>query len=172
MASYSLFRLKLIEGNQKQIFGENISRKQFFEILLQKKPSYEIRKGQIWHIGNVADREDGGLVFAVGKTTKAGKEKYDEKSGDFLEVLDEESPFTYVFYASDIGALAIAQKRKLAPNSSIIAKNIEKILNANFYTIDNSISVKIEEIADPRSFVDQLYDAYAVVIFAMEFGEP
>ena len=172
MAVFFLFRLKVLRSSQNSLFGEGITRSEFIEKLLQKKPSLEVHKGYIWHIGNISEIGDEGLIFAAGKTTISGKEKYDAKSGDFLEIYDEESPFTYAIYDKKLGVLAITPKQKLAPNPRSIVRNIEKIMNFDFYTKDNEVRIDIEEIPDPDDFIRQLHEAYAVVSFQMEFGEP
>lgn len=171
MAVFFLFRLKAIRSSQNSLFGENKSRREFIEELLQKKPSLEVHKGYIWHIGNISEIGDDGLLFAAGKKTISGKEKYDEKSGDFLEIYDEESPLTYVIYDKKLSVLAITPKLKLAANPRSIVRNIEKILNFDSYTKNNDVRIEIEEILDPDDFIRQLHEAYAVVSFQMEFGE-
>ncbi|MBU2784782.1 hypothetical protein HAP93_03195 [Acidithiobacillus ferriphilus] len=172
MAVFFLFRLKVFRSSQNSLFGEGVTRREFIEKLLQKKPSLDVHKGYIWHIGNISEIDDEGLLFAAGKTTISGKEKYDEKSGDFLEIYDEESPFTYAIYDKKLGVLAITPRSKLAANPRSIVRNIEKIMNSDSYTKDNEVRIEIEEIPDPDDFIKQLYAAYAVVGFQMEFSEP
>ena len=172
MAVFFLFRLKAIRGNQSPLFSTGTSRRDFVEKLLHQKPSHEIRSGYIWHIGNLREVGEDGVLFAVGRTTIASKEKWDEDTGDFLEVYDEESPFTYVIYDKKLSVLAITPKSKLAPTTKGIARNFAKLLNSHPYTRDNEIRIEIIEIPDPENFIKQIHDAYAVVGFQMEFGEP
>ncbi|MFE8072598.1 hypothetical protein QQM79_16180 [Marinobacteraceae bacterium S3BR75-40.1] len=172
MDRFFLYRLKAIQKKQKSLFSENISKREFVFNLLTSKPSEELRSGYVWHIGNVTEIPEGGLFFAVGRTTRASQEKYDERTGDFVQVDDEESPFTYAIYDQKIGALALAPKSKLAPTTKGIARNLEKLLNASLYTKENGVRIEVVEIPDPEGFIAQLHSAYAVVGFKMEFGEP
>lgn len=172
MEKIYLYRLKATRLEQSPLFSANVSRKEFIYNLLRLKPSEELRSGYIWHIGNVSEVSDDGLTFAVGRTTIASQEKYDEGTGDFIEVDDEESPFTYVFYDQKFGVLGLSPKYKLAPTTKGIARNLEKLLNASPYSKDNGVRIEIGEISDPETFIQQLHEAYAVVGFKMEFGEP
>lgn len=140
--------------------------------LIEKKPSSEIRTGYVWHIGNIQRVGSDGLLFAVGRTTIASKELYDESSGDFLQIEDEESPFTYVFYDLKFSVIAIAAKSRLSPTVKGISRSIEKLLNAQVFVQDNNIRIEVAEIWDPASFIQQVMQAYAVVGFTVEFGEP
>jgi len=172
MAAFYLFRLKVYLPKQKPLYHPDITRRKFIESLITKKPSEEIRRGYVWHIGNVRKIDGEGLFFALGRTTKSSKEQYDEVSGNFLEIADEESPFTYAVYDFKYGVVAIALKSKLSPTSKGIARSLQKLLNDHRFTRDNEIQVEIAEIRDPEGFIEQILSAYAVVGFTMEFTEP
>jgi len=172
MPSFYLFRLKVYQSKQKHLFNADISRRDFIESLITQKPSAEIRKGYVWHIGNVRKIDDQGLFFALGRTTKSNKEQYDEESGDFLEIADEESPFTYAVYDHQYSIVAIALKSKLSPTSKGVARNLQKLLNDHRYTRNNEFRIEIAEISDPEGFIEQILSAYAVVGFTLEFTEP
>lgn len=172
MDKIHIYRLKVTRLEQSPLFAADVTRRAFVFNLLSSKPSEELRSGYIWHIGNVSEVSDDGLVFAVGRTTSASQEKYDEDTGNFVEVDDEESPFTYAVYDQELGVLGLASKYKLAPTTKGIARNLQKLLNASPYTKDNGVRIEIGEISDPETFIDQLHEAYAVVSFKMEFGEP
>ena len=172
MEKIYLYRLKATRLEQSPLFAENVSKKEFIFKLLASKPSEELRSGYIWHIGNVAEVSDEGLAFAVGRTTIASQEKYNEDTGDFIEIDDEESPFTFAFYDQKLGVLGLSPKYKLAPTTKGIARNLEKLLNASPYSRDNGVRIEVGEISDPETFIQQIHEAYAVVGFKMEFGEP
>lgn len=172
MATFYLYRLKAIRPSQRQLFEIDLTRREFVKNLLESRPTRENRKDYLWHIGNVKEVDEDMLLFAAGRTTKLSREKYDEQSGDFLEVDDEESPFTYVFFDLKLSVLAIAPKPKLAPTTKGIARNIEKLLNTASYNEEYGVTIEIDELKDPDNFIDQLHQAFAVVSFKMEFGEP
>ena len=172
MPAFYLFRLKAIRSKQSPLFKSDVTRREFIEALLEEKPSAEIRAGYVWHIGNVRKIKKDGLIFAVGRTTKSNKEQFDETSGDFKEIIDVESPFTYAVYDSKYSVIAIALKTKLSPTAKGIARSLQTLLNGHSYTRDNEIRIEIAEISDPEGFIEQILKAYSVVEFSLEFTEP
>lgn len=172
MRNLWLFRIKLLEVAQGALFRSQQSRTDFLRELINRKPDGEIRKGYVWHIGNVDSLDNSGIVFAVGRTTKTSKELYDEKSGDFLSIEDEEAPFTNVFYDSGIGVLGIAPKAKLSPSPKGVARSLERLLNYQPEVADRGFRIEISEIWDPEGFLEQIHHAYAVLSFSVEFGKP
>lgn len=171
MTAFYLYRLKAIRSKQSTFFESN-SRRDFISELISRKPSSEIREGYVWHVGNILPVGNDGLLFAVGRTTKSSKEKYDENSGDFLQIDDEEAPFTYVLYDLVHSVIAISPKAKLSPTVKGIARSIEKLFNEQPYTLDNEVRIEVAEISDPEGFIDQIHSAFAVVGFTVDFGEP
>lgn len=172
MPSIYLFRFKAIKAKQTTLFENGISREDFLTSVIMKKPSEELREGYVWHVGNVQDIGGKGLLFAAGRTTKKSKELYDEVSGDFIQVDDEESPFTYVYYDKSFSILAIEPKSKLSPSVKGIAKSLEKLFNQQASVHDYGAEIEISEIWDPEDFLKQIRDAYSIVGFTVEFSKP
>lgn len=172
MPSIYLFRLKAIKAAQGALFEKGISREEFLTSVIESKPSEELREGYIWHVGNVLNVGKDGLLFAAGRTTKKSKELYDEESGDFIQVEDEESPFTYVYYDRKYSILAIEPKSKLSPTVKGIANNLEKLFNQQALVHDFGAKIEISEIWDPEDFLKQIRAAYSVVGFTVEFSNP
>lgn len=172
MPSIYLFRLKAIKAAQGALFEKGISREEFLTSVIESKPSEELREGYIWHVGNVLKVGKDGLLFAAGRTTKKSKELYDEESGDFIQVEDEESPFTYVYYDKKYSILAIEPKSKLSPTVKGIANNLEKLFNQQALVHDFGAKIEILEIWDPEDFLKQIRAAYSVVGFTVEFSNP
>lgn len=172
MRNLWLFRIKVIEVKQGALFRSQQLRSEFLRNLIISKPDGEIRKGYVWHIGNVNHLDDSGLFFAIGRTTKTSKELYDEESGDFLAVEDEEAPFTNVFYDFGLGVLGIVPKSKLAPSPKGVARSMEKLLNHQPEVADQGFQIEVTEIWDPEGFLQQIRQAYAVISFSVEFGKP
>ncbi|WP_369601631.1 hypothetical protein AAIA72_01200 [Hahella sp. SMD15-11] len=172
MANLYLFRIKVQKSGQGVLFGEEMEPSKFLIKVISSKPSAELREGYIWHIGNVVFIEDEGLLFAAGRTTKKSKELYDENEKNFLEVEDEESPFTYVYYDPKFGFLAIEPKSKLSPTVKGIARNVEKLFNRQDVVVNSGYRIEISEIWDPKDFLKHIHQAYAVVSFTVNFGKP
>lgn len=172
MGNLYLFRVKVQKTKQGVLFGREIEPSKFLTEVISSKPSAELREGYIWHIGNIVLIENEGLSFAAGRTTKKSKELYDESEKNFLEVEDEESPFTYVYYDMKYGFFAIEPKSKLSPTVKGIARNIEKLINKQDYVIHSGYRIEISEIWDPEDFLRHIRQAYAVVGFTVHFGKP
>jgi hypothetical protein len=163
----------VIKPKQRHIFGFEGTPDEFITQIITDKPSSELREGYIWHIGNVRNiGNNEGFVFAAGRTTKKNKALYDEETKDFLEVDDEESPFTYIYYDRHYGILGIEPKSKLSPTVKGIARNIEKLFNRHIVTKDSGIKIEISEIWDPEDFLKLVRQSYAVVGFTVHFGNP
>lgn len=172
MSSLYLFRLAAVETEQRGLFESQVPRSKFLRELIMSKPSSEIREGYVWHVGNVQVIDDEGISFAAGRTTKTSKEQYDEETGNFLEVEEEESPFTYAIYDSYYSVLGLAAKSRLSPTVKGIARSLERLLNSQSSVRDNAIRIEVREIWDPEGFLQQIHEAYAVVGFTVEFGRP
>lgn len=172
MPSIYLFRLKAVKTAQGALFANGISREEFLTSVIESKPSEELREGYVWHVGNVLSVGEGGLLFAAGRTTKKSKELYDEKSGDFIQVDDEESPFTYVYFDRKYSILAIEPKSKLSPTVKGIANSLEKLFNQQASVHDYGAKIEISEIWDPEDFLKLIRAAYSVVGFTVEFSKP
>lgn len=167
-----LYRIKVIEKEQLSLFQSQNDRSKFISNIINEKPSYELRKGYIWHVGNVKEIKPDGILFAVGRTTKTSREKYDPNTGNFIEIEGEESPFTYAVYDTYYSIIGIAPKSRLAPKTIGIAKQIERLFN-NYSSVKNQgVRIDITEISDPRDFIYHIQTAYAVTSFTAEFGEP
>lgn len=111
-------------------------------------------------------------MFAAGRTTTTSKDFYNEENGNFLEIEEEESPFTYVIYDKQFSVLGIAPKTRLSQSVKSIAKNLEKLLNQQPSVRNAGLRIEIAEIGDPEDFIQQVRDAYTVVDFTAEFGRP
>jgi hypothetical protein len=172
MRNLWLFRIKVIEVEQGALFRSKQSRSDFLRSLINRRPEGEIRKGYVWHIGNVSNLDNSSLFFAIGRTTKTSKELYDEKSGDFIAVEDEEAPFTNAFFDFGLGVLGIVPKARLSPSPKGVARNLEKLLNHQPEVADQGFRVEVVEIWDPEGFLQQIRQAYAVISFSVEFGKP
>jgi hypothetical protein len=163
----------VIKPQQTTLFGFDGSPDELIAEIIKNKPSEELREGYIWHIGNVRDVGDNdGFIFAAGRTTKKSKALYDEESKDFLEVDDEESPFTYAYYDRGYGILGIEPKSKLSPTAKGISRNLEKLLNKNDVVRNSGIKIEISEIWDPEDFLKHIRESYSVVGFTVNFGNP
>ena len=113
-----------------------------------------------------------GGYFAIGKTTKSIKEKFDENTGNFVEEEDENSPYTHVVFDSKIGLLAIAKKIKLSPTINGIANKTKQILQNSEITFHQGIVINLDPISNPKDFISAIESAYSIHNFTVSFTRP
>jgi hypothetical protein len=166
---YSLFRAKFIKSSQPSLFYADLIPQQLFMLAIQEKPSAELRRGHHWHIGNTRLFSEHSGYFAIGRTTKATIEKFDETSGNFREEELDTSPYTHCVFNAQIGIIGIARKASLAPTVKGIADRIQQVLSrAPTITQSNTI-VEVSPIPDPQGFLLALETAYRVPRFSATF---
>lgn len=169
---YHIFRVKLIKPKQKTLFYIESTPREIFEFGLNSRPYKETRKNKVWHIGNLEYIEDGGGRFAIGRTTKATLEKFDEPSGNFIEELDDSGPYTFAYFDSVIGLIGIAKKSKVATDINVIANKIALLLESTHLANINGVQVLVVPIPDPEHFLQKIQSAYAVKKFKADFTGP
>lgn len=116
---YSLFRAKFIRPSQTSLFDMDVTPRNLFLSALEERPSDEPRTGYVWHIGNIQYFSDSTGYFAVGRTTNSTVEKFDDLTGNFIEEVLEESPYTHCVFDARIGFIGIAKKPSLAQTTSL-----------------------------------------------------
>jgi hypothetical protein len=86
MTTFYLYRLKIETSETLPLFGDD-SRSPGENILtaINERPVKELRKNQIWCIGNVKELTPQQVIFALGKITKATQDLYDNSRGDFVQ---------------------------------------------------------------------------------------
>jgi hypothetical protein len=173
---YSLFRAKFIRPPQaslfRSLFESNLTPTDLFLRALEERPSAELRKGYIWHIGNIRYFSEYRGYFAVGRTTNSTIEKFDDITGDFVEEELEASPYTHCVFDARIGFVGIAKKPSLAQTAKGVAGRIEQLLSMSQAISDNDISVEIRPIPNPEGFLRALVSAYQVSRFTATFRGP
>lgn len=169
---YSLFRIKFIRTPQSQIFQAQLKTSDIFLIAIGERPSAELRVGYHWHIGNVNRYSATSGYFAVGRTTISTIEKFDTKTGNFIEEELEESPYTHCVYDASMGLVGIAKKTILAPTAKGIANRLEQLFNQCKIVLDSGVTVEIKPIPDPDGFIQAISTAYRITRFTASFGGP
>lgn len=169
---YSLYRVKLIMPVQGPLFGTNDTPQRLLLASLNEKPSAELRRDYIWHIGNIGTLGESRGYFAIGRTTLTTVAKFDDLSGNFVDEPGETSPYTNVVFDSSLGLIAIAKKARLAPTSKGLASALQRLLWSTETIKQNEVGVEIGVIPDPTGFIEHIISAYAVRRFAATFTGP
>lgn len=170
MLDFQLFRIKVYLPKMKPFFSDNLTSSGFLKEAILKKPSAELRKDFIWHIGNVSPVENSGLYFRIGKTTKVKMEIF--QNGNFVDEEFENAPYTHVVLDYNIEVAAIAKKTKLSNYPIGIAKQLVKLLNGTEFAAKNYIKFDISEINDPSDFIHYLQTSINITKFWVTFTRP
>jgi hypothetical protein len=170
---YSLFRAKFIKPSQERLgFDPAPSAEEVFRASIAERPAAELRKGQMWRIGNLEELSSETGYFAVGRTTKSTVEKYDEASHEFVEEELTTSPYTHCVFSTRIGLVGIAKKTSLARTPLGMARRLEQLLAHSQIVQRYEITVEILPIPDPDGFLRALLSAYRVTHFTATFHGP
>src|ERR1017187_8557211 len=169
---YSLFRAKFIRPTQTSFLHADITTPAVFLKAIEERPSAELRRGRIWHIGNIRLFSENTGYFAVGRTTNATIEKFDETTGDFVEEELATSPYTHCVFDASLGLLGIAHKASLARWRKGVAARIQELLSKSEVVRSNDISVEVAPIPNPEGFLRALMSAYRVSRFTATFHGP
>ncbi len=170
MLEFQLFSVKVYPSRQGLLFKKPKKPPEILQETICSVPSTEIRKGMIWHIGNISKIDNDGLYFRVGKTTKARREVY--HNGNFDDEEFEEAPYTHVLLDIVLEVCAIAKKTKLSPTPSGIANRLIQLLNESATAKDYAAEFEIDRINDPKDLITHLRQAHVISKFWMTFARP
>ena len=170
MLEFQLFRIKVYPSKQISLLEPPKTPSEILKDVIFSLPSAELRKGMIWHIGNISQLEEGGLYFRIGRTTKSTLEIYED--GNFDEQEFDTAPYTHVILDICLEVCAIAKKPKLSPKTTGIANQFVHLLNESERTRQIEASFDIDEINDPTDFIDHLRQAFSISKFRVTFSRP
>lgn len=129
MAIYQLFRIKVERAAQRSLFEQQTTSADLIRSAIESNPSFEIRAGYTWRIGNVEAIDEDALFFALGRITKSTIETYDDEVGAFINKDQDHAPYTFVLVDLRNQVCAIARKAKIAQSTTLIASNLVKLLS-------------------------------------------
>lgn len=170
MIQFQLFRLRLRFPAEKALFAEGTP-PELIKRAIQARPTKKGRKNATWHVGNVQEIGEG-LYFALGRTTRARFEKFDEKAGNFIEDSFETAPYTHAFVDLPLQVCAIALKPRVAPSAGAMARRLSELMSEAILTENVSVEFTLDPLKDPDTFIDYIRSAYAIKRFAMTFRTP
>lgn len=169
---YHLYRVKFIQPKQLDFFAKEISASDLFLRVLSEKPAIALMRENVWHIGNIEYFNEMTGSFAIGRTTKTTVERYDVKTGNFIEELDDSGPYTYVLFDRSIGLLGIAKKSRVAADVEAIARKIKALFEIAVIVKELGVEVKVSVIPDPEDFIFKIRHAYSIKSFRAFFTGP
>ena len=169
---YTLFRVKMIRPYQKSLLHDDLSSPEIFRLAIGEKPVGSSSRGPSWRIGNIVSIGSTSGRFALGKITRSTVEKFDTQTENFVEEEVEAGPYTHCVFNSSIGFVGIARKSSLAPTTEGLARRLKELLEQAEVVKRNGVSVEIDPIQDPGSFLNALEQAYQVLRYTVTFTGP
>lgn len=170
MLEFQLFRVKVYPSQQIDVFGREKTRSELLKEIVRSLPEAELRKGKIWHIGNVTNIDESALYFRVGRIIRSTLEVYQE--GNFVDQEFETAPYTHVILDSDLEIFTIAKKSRLSPKTVGIARQFSRLMNKSFRAQQLQAQIEIDAINDPEDFITHLQRAYSISKFWMTISRP
>lgn len=170
MPDFQVFRLKVYPSKQITLFDKEKKTSDILKEVIESLPSAELRKGMIWHIGNVRKLDKAGLYFRIGRTTTSTIEIY--KDGNFLDQEFETAPYTHAIIDTNLEICAIAKKTRLSVSILGIGRQLVKLLNECGRGGYFQARFEIDEIKDPEDFIVYLHKAFAISKFWVTFSKP
>jgi len=170
MLRFQLFRIKVLPTAQRLLFPSGRSGADILRYALRSVPSAELRRGALWHVGNVEELGDDGVYFRVGRTTTTTLQVYQD--GAFEDAEFETAPYTHVVVDTRLEVCGIAEKTRLAPSTVGIANRLTRLLNQSRAADEEAAMFQIAQVDDPEGLLMHLRAAYRVSTFWVGFSRP
>lgn len=171
MLEFQLFRIKVFPSAQESLFPDE--RKTPQQILVQgirSLPELELRKGFVWHIGNVSEIDDEGLYFRLGRTSRTTIEIY--RDGKFLDQEFPVSPYTHAVLDTSLEICAIARKSKLSKTPKGLGSQLQRLLLESAIARHLRVAFEVSAVTDPEDFIAHLRSAHSISKFWLTFTKP
>ncbi|MDP9178656.1 MAG: hypothetical protein M3O61_13320 [Gemmatimonadota bacterium] len=172
MHNFFLFRIKAERHAYDLFSDERLQSPELIKRAIDEKPSKEVRKNQIWRLGNTEFIDDTAVLFAFGKVLKSKRDVYDEENGNFTEVDDTDAPHTYVVIDLETQVCAIAGKSSMKMQIGNVAFNLAKVLSSTEICKNQSALITVSAINDPDDFIKSIQSSESILMFEMTFSPP
>ena len=170
MLEFQLFRIEVYPPLQGRLWEQPKTRSEILQEVINSLPSAKLRRGMVWHVGNVSKIDENGLYFRLGRITRSTREVYHDSR--FEEQEFEEAPYTHVLLDLPLEVCAIARKIKLAAKTSRIARQFVRLLDKSEGNVRFQADFDIKEIYDPTDFLTHLNQAISISKFWVTFSKP
>jgi hypothetical protein len=172
MLTFQLFRAKVTAPRQDDLFAVPTNPGTILRDALVSQPTVELRRGYVWHIGNVQQLDDDAYYFAVGRVTKRSVQFWVDAEQAFADVEFGVAPYTHAIADVRLELCALARKPELAPTSKGIANKLSVLLNTTDDMLRRRFTIDLAPIFDPKDFLESLRTAYAIKRFSATYGLP
>jgi hypothetical protein len=170
MIEFQLFRVKVLLPQQLNLLRRERSRSEILREVIESLPEATLRRGIIWHVGNVEVVGQNALYFRVGRTTTSTIEVFED--GKFADQRFETAPYTHAFIDLPTEVCAIAKKPRLSPSTTGIANQLARLFENSHIALTQETQFEIGELNDPEDFINHLREAYSISKFTVWFSRP
>lgn len=136
------------------------------------RPSAQVMKGTIWHIGNTKILSNGNVFFALGRESLVKDQKFDQISREFGEIESSRYPFTFGVFDPLTQVAGVIIRAGVSLSADDTAKRLNDLLIAAGVGERANREVIVDFIPDPEGFIDLINRAANVIRFDFEFSPP
>jgi len=170
LISFQLFRIKVYLPEQTNIHNLDSEPTEVLVRTIESLPSAKLRRGFIWHIGNVTAFDAHAYYFRLGKISKEPAEVYE--NGAFFDAPYNIAPYTHVILDATLELCGIAHKTSLSGSASQIANQLDRLLNRSDKAKLFEADFEIKSLEDPTEFLEYLRQAERIKKFRLSFSKP
>jgi hypothetical protein len=170
MIEFQLFRVKVFLAEQMNLLEPERSRSDILREVIESLPEAQLRRGVLWHLGNVEAIGSDSLYFRVGRTTTSTLEVFED--GKFADQMFETAPYTHVLIHLPTEVCVIAKKPQLSYRTHGVANQLARLFEHADTAIKLETQFEIGEITDPEDFISHLKNAFSISKFAVWFSQP
>jgi hypothetical protein len=139
---------------------------------IRAKPTSIVGRGSEWHVGNIDLIDPHGIAFAMGRTTAVTTPRFDSSSRDFIEEEVMRAPYTIGIFDQETQACGIIKKSGVSQSAREIANKLEILLNSTQIPSDANMSISVDPLWNPSSFIDAIRTADEIVKFSFTASRP
>lgn len=170
---YQLFRLKILRPNEPDLpFSSERTNFELIETGINEAERCEVRRNQIWAIGNISQISPNESFFNFGRIYRDVSKGYDDEARRFVNVTHPNAKLANIFVnlETQLVAISIVGNEQLTPK--VVANYLCKVMkNANSLQLERA-SFVLQTIKHPRGFVEQLRSAPSVKEFRFSVTNP
>jgi len=170
MLVFQLYRVKLASSGQLDLYRTEPDRPAILRSALED--SIRLPGSFLWHTGDLEEIDSDGLYFRVGRIRAERVPVFDETTGSFSEQEFATAPYTHALLDLQFGVLGLAKHAALTPQTNAVTRSLAEILEATSSLQESALSLSIDPIHDPASFIAQLRGAHRIARFSIDFGRP
>lgn len=136
------------------------------------RPTAQVPRGAVWHIGNATEIPDGGIFFALGREAVVKSQQFNEGKREFEEVEQAQAPFTVGVYDKETQAAGILIRPGVSMSPREVATKVQHLLESVGLAQQHNMQIVVDPIPDPQGFIEILLSASRITRFEFDFSVP